>query len=70
MRPEGPVNIYELRMTNSDAKGDEKERVIHVIHYPKWVIGKQPDARQILKLIRSTWALENSPGKSFTVVYL
>lgn len=36
VRPENSVTTYELRVKNSSAKGDEKERVIHVVHYANW----------------------------------
>ncbi|KAI6208649.1 Tyrosine-protein phosphatase non-receptor type 5 [Aphelenchoides besseyi] len=60
IRQDGPMNVYEMRMTNSDAKGEEKERILYIIHYPKWQIGKQPDPRQLLKVMRSMWALESA----------
>lgn len=28
--------MYELRFKNSDTKGEDKERVVHVVQYPKW----------------------------------
>uniref|UniRef100_A0A914YBW8 Uncharacterized protein n=1 Tax=Panagrolaimus superbus TaxID=310955 RepID=A0A914YBW8_9BILA len=60
VRPENSVTTFELRLKNSSAKGDEKERVIHVVHYPNWNINRSPEPRHLLQLLRATWALEQS----------
>uniref|UniRef100_A0AC34RQY1 Protein tyrosine phosphatase n=1 Tax=Panagrolaimus sp. JU765 TaxID=591449 RepID=A0AC34RQY1_9BILA len=60
IRPENCVTTYELRLSNSSAKSEDRERTIHVVHFPDWSIYKYPDARHLLQLLRAVWALEQS----------
>uniref|UniRef100_F1L3H6 Tyrosine-protein phosphatase non-receptor type 22 n=1 Tax=Ascaris suum TaxID=6253 RepID=F1L3H6_ASCSU len=63
IRTEEAATTYELRITNSDIKRDE--RILYVLRYPHWKeIVRPPDPRQFLEVIKSAWALEQTAGQS------
>ncbi|CAD5234882.1 unnamed protein product [Bursaphelenchus xylophilus] len=61
VRQEGQCFIYEIRFSNnSPGRGEEKERVLYVVHFPKWTVSKPPDSKTVIQILRTTWALEQS----------
>ncbi|CAD5227546.1 unnamed protein product [Bursaphelenchus okinawaensis] len=62
IRQELQCVIYEIRMKNSGAKkGEDKEHIFHIVHFPKWKIGdKSPQPKTLIQVFRSVWALEKS----------
>ncbi|VDM46946.1 unnamed protein product [Toxocara canis] len=62
IRTDEPTTTYELSITNSDAK--HEERILYVLRYPNWKeIFRPPDPREFLAVLKSAWALEQTAGQ-------